>query len=87
VSSSFSQESVDEVNGRLTALQLGQQRVAEQGLQLVGRADTCIAHLSDLVELAAIRNGVISDIFDRMAVMSRSIDTALAQIADNTKAL
>lgn len=91
IAASFSQDSIDEANGRMAALQMGQQQQSETmaavsaTLAAIGTsAINTETHLADLVSLAGLRNQYVADIYERLGQMQVSIDTRLASIADNT---
>lgn len=94
VAASFSQESIDEANGRMAALQIGQQSQIES-LAIVAAAFPGLvtvigdsnAYLSDIRNLAAMRTSVLNDVYERMGIMQREISGHLAAIVDNTNNL
>lgn len=73
IAASFSQDSIDEANGRMAALQMGQQQQ--------------ITHLNTLVDLAGLRNSYIQDIYTRLGQMQSTIDARLKEISTNTSNL
>ena len=94
VAASFSQDSIDEANGRMAALQIGQQSQIES-LAIVAAAFPGLvtvigdsnAYLSDIRNLAAMRTSVLNDVYERMGIMQREISGHLAAIVDNTNNL
>ena len=81
----MSQSTAEALEGRFTALQIGQQTLITQGVQLIDHGATTNRHLETIAELAATRNGILNDIYARMASMSNRMSDALTQIADNTR--
>jgi hypothetical protein len=90
---SFSQEQGDELNGRLTAIQLGQVQANEQltmaVMQLQQLSVTGVANgntLAEMRNLMLIGNGHLEDIA-RYTRIASQYGTALEQIADKIKTL
>lgn len=84
-SSGATEQQINEVNGRLTALQIGQETQIAQGSQLIGLNTEANGMLGSILDLNAIRNSYISDIYDRLGAMQAMMTMHLENIDNNTK--
>ena len=94
VQASFTQDSVDEANGRMAALQMGQQEQLNTQIKIASGIESILmsgqagnAHLNNLVNLAGIRNGYLVDIYNRIGQMAAAMGAKLGKIELNTGAL
>lgn len=94
VASSFSQDSIDEANGRIAALQMGQQAQIEACVSVAALMPSLVSicgdsntFLSDLRDLAGVRNSMLTDMYDRMGEIYKTLGGRLGEIANNTNEL
>lgn len=92
VAASVTQDSIDEANGRMTAIQMAQQEQLQQQMivalnttQMVTGIQGVSIILDDIRSLDALRNGYLTDIYERMGRMHSVMSERLESIDKNTK--
>jgi len=83
--SGMSQDTGDEMNGRLTVIQMQGETMIGQGLQLIGICTQSNAYLSSILDLDAYRNSYLLDIYERIGTLQTQFYTQLEAINTNTK--
>lgn len=86
-SSGITEDQASEISGRLTAIQLQGETAIEQRSQVIGLCTTANAIVSDILELDALRNSYLVDIYERLGIMQAQINVNLVAISTNTKHL
>ena len=91
VQASFTQDSVDEANGRMASLQMGQASIISQGEEMksavksiADSASNIETYTNDLRDLAAVRNQLLMDIYNRLSVVGANMYRTLSKIETNT---
>ncbi len=85
VAANVTQDSVDEANGRLTAIQMQGETIIGQTLQLIGIGTQSNAFLSNMLDMDALRNSYLLDIYDRLGTLQTQFYKQLEAINANTK--
>ena len=85
IAANVTQDSVDEANGRLTAIQMQGETIIGQTLQLIGIGTQTNVYLSDMLDLNALRNSYLLDIYDRLGALQTQFYTQLEAINTHTK--
>lgn len=81
----MSQDTGNEMNGRLTAIQMGEETLIVQQAQILGLSTQAASILGSILDLDATRNTYLSDIYDRLGSMQLQINAHLENISNNTK--
>lgn len=87
VSNEVTGEQVNEICGRLTALQIQGETAIVQRNQVIGLCTEANSIVSDILELDAVRNTYLVDIYERLGIMQAQINNSLLEISTNTKNL
>jgi tape measure domain-containing protein len=80
-------DQANEMNGRMTAIEIQGETAISQRSQILSQSTLAATILNDILDLDAMRNSYLSDIYERLGRMQVQISTQLEAISNNTKKL
>lgn len=83
----ISYEQSNEIIGRMTAIEIQGETAISQRSQILSQSTLAATILNDILDLDAMRNSYLSDIYERLGRMQVQISTQLEAISNNTKKL
>lgn len=83
----ISYEQSNEIIGRMTAIEIQGETAIGQRSQILSQSTLAATILNDILDLDAMRNSYLSDIYERLGRMQVQISTQLEAISNNTKKL
>ena len=80
VAANVTQDSINESNGRMAAIQM-------QGESIIMQTSQSNMYLSSIAEMAALRNAALNDIYSKLGSMQKDMGATLVTIAENTRGI